>query len=253
MAIERCPGQDMRFWRPDDIYDVPCPECGEKVEFWKNDPRRTCPNCGKAILNPKVRLGCAKWCPYAAECLGSEASAHEDASVRDRLIRAMQRVFRGDAARARHTLKVLDFAERLLDEEGGDPLVVKAAAILHDIGICAAELKHGSGAGRYQQIEGPPIARKILDELGIAPGRVQRVCDIIAHHHEGDRLDSTEGRIIWDADHLAALPEALTRKAPEKQRAYVEGVFRTRAGRTLALMRLRARSAAPPHADEHAG
>ena len=35
--MARCPGQDMQFWKPEDIYDVECPKCQAKVEFWKDD------------------------------------------------------------------------------------------------------------------------------------------------------------------------------------------------------------------------
>lgn len=31
----RCPGQDSQYWKADAIYDVPCPQCGEAVEFLK--------------------------------------------------------------------------------------------------------------------------------------------------------------------------------------------------------------------------
>jgi len=65
-----CPGQDMRFWKPDDIYREPCAHCGEPVEFFKDDLRRKCPHCGKFTVNPKNDLSCAKWCRFGAECLG---------------------------------------------------------------------------------------------------------------------------------------------------------------------------------------
>ena len=31
----KCPGQDMRFWKPGDIFDTQCPKCGRRVEFFK--------------------------------------------------------------------------------------------------------------------------------------------------------------------------------------------------------------------------
>ena len=49
--------------------------------------------------------------------------------------------------------------------------VVRAAAVLHDIGIREAERKHGSSAGKYQEVEGPPIARRILEKLSVDPER----------------------------------------------------------------------------------
>ena len=64
----RCPGQDMRFWKPEDIFEAQCPKCERKVEFFKDDPTRRCPNCGNRFPNPKLDLGCAAWCPAAKEC-----------------------------------------------------------------------------------------------------------------------------------------------------------------------------------------
>ena len=38
----KCPGQDMQFWKPGDIYEVDCPGCGRTVEFFKDDTARRC-------------------------------------------------------------------------------------------------------------------------------------------------------------------------------------------------------------------
>ncbi len=65
----RCPGQDMRNWKPEDIFWVSCPQCGKEVEFWKDEPTRICRYCKKEIPNPNINLGCAKWCPNAEQCL----------------------------------------------------------------------------------------------------------------------------------------------------------------------------------------
>ena len=43
--------------------------------------------------------------------------------------------------------------------------MVISAAILHDIGIHKAEEKYKSSAGNYQEIEGPPIAKAIMEKL----------------------------------------------------------------------------------------
>jgi len=63
-----CPGQDSRFWRPGDIFDVPCPRCREVVEFFKDEPERTCKRCGFRFKNPRLDLGCLEWCPNAEIC-----------------------------------------------------------------------------------------------------------------------------------------------------------------------------------------
>ena len=74
----RCPGQDQRFWKPEDIYDVVCPNCGNEIEFWKDDPYHTCSKCKKIIRNPKIDPGCTAWCSHADECLPGKLLKDED-------------------------------------------------------------------------------------------------------------------------------------------------------------------------------
>ena len=69
----RCPGQDKRFWKPDDIFEVKCPFCDKRIEFWKDDVRLTCERCGNDIPNPRLNLSCAKWCKFAERCVGRPA------------------------------------------------------------------------------------------------------------------------------------------------------------------------------------
>jgi hypothetical protein len=73
MADVKCPGQDTRYWKKGDIFDVPCPECGREVEFFKDDVRRQCP-CGRFIVNPKLDLACAEWCEHAEKCVSEPLS-----------------------------------------------------------------------------------------------------------------------------------------------------------------------------------
>jgi Zn finger protein HypA/HybF involved in hydrogenase expression len=60
----------MRSWKPEDIFDVKCPFCGAEIEFWKDEPALTCRQCAREVRNPRIDLGCAKWCKAARECLG---------------------------------------------------------------------------------------------------------------------------------------------------------------------------------------
>lgn len=68
--LVKCPGQDMQEWGPESIYDVACPKCGIAVEFFKDEIKRTCKSCGAIVVNERLDLGCAEWCPSAALCLG---------------------------------------------------------------------------------------------------------------------------------------------------------------------------------------
>ena len=69
MSKPRCPGQDTQYWKPEDIFEVPCAKCGRALEFFKSDLKRPCPHCGAANLNPRNDLSCASWCKAAEECL----------------------------------------------------------------------------------------------------------------------------------------------------------------------------------------
>ena len=68
MSRERCPGGDLRSWKPEDICFTRCPACGGEVEIWKDEPARACPSCGKEVRNPRLDPGCGAWCPHAKEC-----------------------------------------------------------------------------------------------------------------------------------------------------------------------------------------
>ena len=235
MNTPRCPGQDMRFWKPQDLFDVRCHQCGADLEFFKDEPYRHCPSCRTRVENPRIDMGCAEWCKFAEQCFAQMPAAPDEVGpLCDRLIAAMKAAFGDDQRRIDHALKVVEYAEAIMDTHTADPLVVKAAAILHDIGIHDAEWKHGSAAGRYQEMTGPPIARSILTAQGVDEGTIDHVCRIIASHHSARDIDTPEFRVVWDADWLANIPV----EHPDADRAKLEkliaDVFRTDRGRSLA-------------------
>lgn len=78
MAVTMCPGQNTAFWRPDDIFEITCPNCGTAVEFFKDEARRRCSGCGHVFTNPKLNEGCAKWCKFADKCLGLNDDVRRD-------------------------------------------------------------------------------------------------------------------------------------------------------------------------------
>lgn len=127
------------------------------------------------------------------------------APAKESIAAEMRRVFGDDEKRIGHALSVLSFAEEILREEPGDRDVVIAAALLHDIGIHEAERKHGSNAGRYQEIEGPPIAEGILNSLGAGAKFISEVCDIVGHHHSPRKEETTNFKILYDADTIVNL------------------------------------------------
>ncbi len=151
--------------------------------------------------------------------------------------RAMRNLFGEDARRIDHAMGVLENAKAIRAAEGGDRLVVEAAAFLHDIGIHEAEHKHGSSAGRFQEIEGPAIAEGILRDLAVDSETIDHVCRIVGSHHSGKDIDTLEFRTIWDADWLVNIPDEFPDLDRERLAKLVDRVFKTETGREMAQRR----------------
>ncbi len=234
-----CPGQDTRYWRSDDIFEVSCSECDNVVEFFKDDAARRCKKCGKRIENPRLRLGCAQWCEHAKECLGFDPGDVEgkdelDMPLTDRLIVELKKEFHGDQKRIEHAFSVFEYARDILKKEGGDPKVVAAAALLHDIGIKEAEKKHGSSAPKYQEMEGPAIAERIMEDVGLDVDTVMHVCKIVGSHHSAKDIDTLEFKIIWDADWIVNIPDEYDVSDKDKLKGTIEKLFKTDTGKEFA-------------------
>ena len=152
----------------------------------------------------------------------------------EKLIGEMIDYFGDDKKRINHTLKVLDYARKINEKEDGNPIIVEAAAILHDIGIPEAERKYNSSAGNYQEIEGPPIANGILKEFNLDDNDIFHICRIIANHHSDKEIDSIEFQIIWDADWLVNIPKEHNEKDKKRIEQEIEGLFKTETGKLIA-------------------
>ena len=147
---------------------------------------------------------------------------------------AMESYFGEDRRRINHTLQVSLYAEELLAYIDADPVLTLTAAYLHDIGIHEAERKHGSNSGKWQEIEGPPIARKILAGINVKNSFSELVADIVANHHTRDGVDSPEFRILWDADALVNFAGALTAKSEGQIEKILQDHMATEAGFRIA-------------------
>lgn len=160
-----------------------------------------------------------------------------DTNLNDKLIEEMKSYFGDKQGLIDHTMAVYGYANQLHKTEGGDPLVVKAGALYHDIGIPEARRVHGSSAGKYQEIEGPPIARKILNQLGVAPESVDHICRIIANHHtahDEPTVKTIEFQIVWDADGLVNHAGRKLGSSDEEISRKIEQLFRTPNGKKMA-------------------
>ena len=189
------------------------------------------------MVNPRMDFGCASNYQHAEQCLGEpppELLAQRKDLLKDRVAVEMKRYFGQDFKRIGHATKVARFAEQIAKGEGGDMVVVICAAYLHDIGIHEAERKYGSTEARYQEEEGPPIAREILAKLAASRNIIDEVCDIIGHHHHPRAEETVNFKILYDADLIVNLEEKEDPVTEEKLAAIIEKSFLTPSGRKLA-------------------
>jgi HD superfamily phosphodiesterase len=150
------------------------------------------------------------------------------------VLKKMIEYFKSDVERINHAFKVLDFAIIMAYDENIDKIsheIIVYSAILHDIGILEAERKYGSSRGKYQEMEGPYIAREILTDLNIHDEIVDRVCYIVGHHHSYTMIDGMDFQIVVEADFLVNMFEDdLEREAIKNIK---ENIFKTDSGLKL--------------------
>jgi len=184
-------------------------------------------------------FGCASYCQYAEQCLGTlppELLAEKDDLLKDRVAIQMKHYFWKDFKRIGHAVNVARYAEQIAKEEKGDPAVVLCAAYLHDIGIHEAERKYNSAQAQYHEKEGPHIAGEILTRLGANEGLIDEVCDIVGHHHHPRDKENLNFKIVYDADLIVNLEEQYKKTKTERDRLLVtiEKIFLTDTGKLLA-------------------
>ena len=101
-----------------------------------------------------------------------------------------------------HILRVLKLSEKIAEQEGGNLLIVRLGALLHDI----ADAKFHQGD---EQI-GPQIAREYLLSQNVSNDIIEPIIRIIENisfknSFEGQTYTSLELQIIQDADRLDAI------------------------------------------------
>lgn len=219
----KCPGQDMQYWKPGAIYEVDCPSCGRKVEFFKDDPARRCNHCGHRFVNPQLDFGCAAYCPFAEQCIGNlppEALAQQENLLKDRVAVEMKKHFKTDFARIGRTTRMARQVERIAKEEGANPAVALVAAYMSETGAAPGD---------------PSAAQEILHRLGAREALIAAVSETIRALAAQDAQTDPTVAILRDARRLADL-EAAQRQEEGAMAAPAD--FLTPTGRRLAAAML---------------
>lgn len=155
-------------------------------------------------------------------------------SLISKVTKEMIAYFDGDIKRINHALKVYSFAKTIgeLENISSDKLeILELAAILHDIGIKVSEEKYNSSSGNYQQIEGPPVAKEILNFLNVDNNIIERVCFLIGNHHTYSKIDGTDFQILVEADFLVNINE--DNLDTKEINSIKEKIFTTKTGKEM--------------------
>ena len=111
--------------------------CGQIMEFFKDDVDLTCKQCGAKALNPKMDFGCAAYCKYARECLGSlppELLAAQKDLLKDKIAAAAKHALGKDFKLIGKTTRVCRYVEEISQKvEGAAYGILLAAALLHAV------------------------------------------------------------------------------------------------------------------------
>ncbi len=184
----RCPGQDSAFWDFSAIYDIKCPKCGQPVEFFKDEPARLCKKCGHEFVNPKMDFGCAAYCKYAEQCLGSlppELIAEKEELFKDRIAIEVKRYLGSNFKKISRIMKIARYVEQIIKDEIANPGLLLSAAYLHEAG-------ENEGESRA-------IAREILTKLGAKEGMIEEVYNLIQDIQNANYDKTINHKILNDA------------------------------------------------------
>jgi urease accessory protein UreE len=159
---------------------------------------------------------------------------------KETVIKKMKEIFKDVPYGIEHTLKVYNNAILIIDQENiSDETkeIIYVTTLLHDIGAIEAQKKHNSMDGHYQELEGPPIAKNILEKCGYSQKFIERVCFIIGNHHTPAKIDEIDFKIQWDADLLENLAGMDIIKNKQKLLSYIDTNFTTEKGKKIAYER----------------
>ena len=170
-ARPRCPGQDTRFWKPEDIFTLACQFCGNEIEFFKDEPFLNCRKCGKEVRNPRINLDCAKWCKSADQCLGRSSGNDSASPIIEKIKTLLDSQLHLGADAMKELEKACKLADNVLGGTKCDPCVVKTSLVVlfffkdekkYDDRV--AEILENAGITKEQQERISAIVKAIISD-----------------------------------------------------------------------------------------
>ncbi len=137
-------------------------------------------------------------------------SLYNSIMILESILQEMIEYNNGDITRINHAIKVYTYTCLILNSEDVSKQVAfisKVAAILHDIGIHNCKEKYSSTAGHLQEIEGPPIASKILKKYSLQNEIQERILYLISKHHSYNEVNGIDFQALIEADFIVNAQE----------------------------------------------
>lgn len=198
----RCPGQDTQYWDEEAIYEVNCPKCNAAVEFYKDDTQRKCHSCGHRFVNPKMDFGCASYCQFAEQCIGTLPEGvviSSDNLLKDKVAVEMKRFFQKDFHRIGRAMRLARYTEPIAKAEGATLAPTLCAAYLFEVEQASIEAE---GNSQLQK-----ASEQILVKAGAEKPLIQQVLSLLEALSNLSSSPGPELLSLNDAKHILEVEE----------------------------------------------
>jgi len=238
--IMKCPGQATQYWDENAIYEVSCPQCKAMVEFYKDDTTRKCQHCGHRFVNPKMDFGCAAYCQFAEQCLGTlpeEFVAERHSLFKDKVAVEVKRYFKNDFKNIRRAAKIGSLAEKLgRSMEKIDMAPLLCAAYLLPVVHPSVDDAPGADTAEPPPEPDTEAAGEILRKLGAEETLISRTTSLLGSVFERTGGEDRTAETIRDAYLLARLEDTLKNegRTQDSKAAIICDKLITTAGRQTA-------------------
>jgi hypothetical protein len=180
------------------------------VEFFKDDTARKCGHCGHRFVNPKMDFGCAAYCPFAEQCLGTlppELVAQKDNLLKDRVAVEVKRLLKTDFKRIGRATRLARYAERIQKHEKGNLAIVLIAAYLLPLMVREDEAMNVEASAEAWRRAATAIAGQVLSQLGAGENLITAVADALAALRSSGAPAAAEVNVLRDAELIVRIEE----------------------------------------------
>ena len=125
--------------------------------------------------------------------------------VIERLKALLHKRFAEQPDRIKRALDVISLAETLMESEGGEPHIVKPAALLAGMLLTEKGDVVPSLFPDNPAFDMDSFWKDILEQAGFEPSVASHVCEIVLHVFSREMQESPEYALVWDATQLVKL------------------------------------------------